>query len=327
VHVATENKLVSLTSFLQKSFAAEAPDGWQSSPERHLLPSTLEDELGFSPRVDILLENRALRKRIWIEFEISRADPAANHLKFAVGHLFHPAFAEDTFLSMVSNHVARGRANLGASTILLMRNLGISAFQTALLPNFKAPAIKELNHLPVVELQERGINVTEEIQRAFAVTAPAFSLKDDEVYYAANEFEVSRNAKQWNDETINDSGAALWGKRTVRYFVFDRTTGLFAPSKFCAFLPVSRQKTASMAETRIPVSPMTLAHYSALDQSALRFDGGNAQKHLQRRLGYSARRLADSPGRAQFQTWLSRHSNHIRVHPDGPIILVAASLR
>lgn len=314
---------MSLASFLQDSFAAEAPDGWQCSPERRLLPSALERELGFSPRVDILLENPAQRKRIWIEFEISRADPAANHLKFAVGHLFHPVFADDTFLSMVSNHVARGRANLGASAILLMRNSGINAFQTPLLPHLSAPAIKELNHLPVAELQARGIDVAGEVQRAFDVIAPAFSIKDDAVYYAANAFEVSRNARQWNDDMSRSGVVALWGKRTVRYFVYEQSARLFAPSKFCAFLPVSGLNSPAMPGKRIPVSPMTIAHYSALDQSAQRFDGGNAQKHLQRRLGYSARRLADFPGQEQFQAWLSHHCNHIRVHPDGAVILVA----
>jgi hypothetical protein len=318
---------VSLARFLQTSFAAEAPDGWQCSPEQRLLPSALERELGFSPRVDILLENPAQEKRIWIEFEISRADPAANHLKFAVGHLFHPVFADDTFLSMVSNHVARGRANLGASTILLMRNLGISAFQTPLLPQLNALAIKALNHLPVVELRTRGIDVAGEVQRAFAVTAPAFSIKDDEVYYAANEFEVSRNARQWNHDMSRNDLVALWGKRTVRYFVYDQSARLFAPSKFCAFLSVSGQKSPATPPMRVPVSPMTIAHYTALDQSALRFDGGNAQKHLQRRLGYSARRLADFPEQEQFQAWLSHHSSRIRVHPDGPIILAGPSLR
>jgi hypothetical protein len=317
---------MSLAHFLQTSFAAEVPDEWQCSSERRLLPADLERDLGFSPRVDIVLENPARKRRIWIEFEISRADPAANHLKFAVGHLFHPAVAADTFLSMVSNHVARGRANLGASAILLMRNLGINAFQTPLLPHLQASAVKELNHLAASELQARGIDVTGEVQRAFAVTAPAFSIKDDEVYYAANEFEVSRNVRQWNQELSRGRLVARWSKRTVRYFVYDQPARLFAPSKFCAFLPVSRQSGPSKVELQMPVSPMTIAHYTALDQSALRFDGGNAQKHLQRRLGYSARRLADFPEQSHFHAWLSRHASRIQVHPDGPIILVGPSL-
>ena len=71
-------------------------------------PQDLEligDDLG----VLRLPEPRLSTRRLWIEFEISRADPAANHAKFATAHLFRPWGPSDAFVSMISAHVARAR--------------------------------------------------------------------------------------------------------------------------------------------------------------------------------------------------------------------------
>ena len=62
----------------------------------------LERMLGFAPRADVLLSRADGSTRLWIEFEISRADPVANHAKFATAHLFEPRTSGDTFVSMVS---------------------------------------------------------------------------------------------------------------------------------------------------------------------------------------------------------------------------------
>jgi hypothetical protein len=315
---------MSLTTFLQESFAAEARDGWQSFSERKLLEPELAKELGFSPRVDLLLEHDSLGKRIWIEFEVSRADPAANHLKYTVGHLFSPNLSKDIFLSMVSNHVTRGRANLGATTVMLMRRLGICAFQTPLLPRIPATKIRELNHLTENELQSQGINVGEEIQRAVTVTKPAYSVKGDEVYYAGNHFEVSLNARQWNSDMCSSANAALWGKRTVKYFVYDRQSKSIAPCKFCAFLPILSDNVARPSSSTRLSSVMTVANYCALDQSALKFDGGNAQLHLRKRLGFDAWDLDRFAAKEEFKSWLAYHSGYVRVHRGGPVILMAA---
>ena len=74
--------------------------------------SLLEALLGYRPRVDVLLEREDGSRRLWIEFEVSRADPVANHAKFATAHLFQPQAEADSFLAMVSPHVARGRRSL-----------------------------------------------------------------------------------------------------------------------------------------------------------------------------------------------------------------------
>ncbi len=94
----------SLTTFLQQEFAHNCPAGWTSEREIRLLPYDLEAVLGYSPRVDVLLERQDASQRLWIEFEVSRADPVANHAKFATAHLFQPQPKTDVFVSMVSPH-------------------------------------------------------------------------------------------------------------------------------------------------------------------------------------------------------------------------------
>lgn len=119
-----------LATFLQRSFSDNCPSGWICRREVWLLPPDLEQFLGYSSRADVVLEREDGARRLWIEFEISRADPVANHAKFATAHLFQPQLENDCFVAMMSAHVERGRRNLAANTILLMRHVGMSAFQT-----------------------------------------------------------------------------------------------------------------------------------------------------------------------------------------------------
>ena len=113
-----------LGNYLQHEFIQLCPEGWTARQEQGLLKRELVQMLGYSPRVDVLLEKQDQSKRLWIEFEISRADPVANHAKFATSHLFEPQMRSDAFIAMVSPHVARGRRNLAANTITLMRHIG-----------------------------------------------------------------------------------------------------------------------------------------------------------------------------------------------------------
>jgi hypothetical protein len=123
-----------LAYYLQREFVRQVPSEWVGQCEQHILSENLEAILGYQPRADVVLQRRDGSRRLWIEFEVSRADPVANHAKFATAHLFQPQLNSDIFISMISSHVARGRRNLAANTILLMRNIGMSAFQTVLLP-------------------------------------------------------------------------------------------------------------------------------------------------------------------------------------------------
>ena len=127
--------------------------------------------LGYSARADVLLTRDDGTRRIWIEFEVSRADPVANHAKFATSHLFEPQPKTDTFVAMVSSHVTRGRRNLAANTILLMRRIGMRAFQTVLLPSISPADIKRLNHLSIAELLTKSIDTDSEIARAMLISS------------------------------------------------------------------------------------------------------------------------------------------------------------
>src|SRR5687767_14813347 len=102
-----------LARYLQEQFRSRCPEGWRCTAERPLLDARDRALLGYDPRADVLLERADGTRRLWIEFEISRADPAANHAKFATAHLFRPWGASDAFVSMISAHVARGRRTLG----------------------------------------------------------------------------------------------------------------------------------------------------------------------------------------------------------------------
>ncbi len=118
-----------LANFLQEAFAQQPPSGWSCRREMRVLSSDLEQLLGYSPRADVCLESTDTSRRIWIEFEISRADPVANHAKFATAHCSSRFATSETFVSMVSSHVARGRRNLASNTVHLLRHVGISLFK------------------------------------------------------------------------------------------------------------------------------------------------------------------------------------------------------
>lgn len=88
--IARLERMGNLARLLQHRFIEACPRGWRCMPEKRILDARLEKALGFAPRADVLLERQDGSRRLWIEFEISRADPVANHAKFATAHLFEP---------------------------------------------------------------------------------------------------------------------------------------------------------------------------------------------------------------------------------------------
>jgi hypothetical protein len=275
----------------------------------------------------VLLSRKDGTRRIWIEFEISRADPVANHAKFGTAHLFEPKTPDNVFVSMVSSHVTRGRHNLAASSIFLLRHIGIEAFQTMLLPQKPADAIKTLNHLPFQDLvSHSSLSVTGEIERAIAVSTPIAGLRSHRIFFASNVLEVMLNLHQWNAEVKTESGRSRWGKRTVTYFVFDPRTHRFAPSKYCAFLPVRHRLGQGNPASNIPPM-MDVSTYAELDESEARFDGAIARRHMCQRLCFSEEKLANSSPEIikAFDHWRRDHADSIALHPRGPIVLTPAA--
>lgn len=308
-----------LASYLQQQFQTHCPPGWQFQPEAQLLSADLCSLLGYAPQVDVLLTHQDGR-RLWIEFEVSRADPVANHAKFATAHLFQPQAERDIFLSMISPHVTRGRRNLAANAIWLMRYAGMHAFQTSLFPHTSPREIYRLNHLDRAALTQERLDIKREIQRALAVSETLAQVDTAAIHFIANHMELMLNLHQWNEEVLTPSGQAFWGRRTVTYFVYDPISRLFAPSKFCAYVSVP-----DTTRFTLPISgaTMTLARYAAIDHSEPIFDGHRAHRHLTDNLALTLMPAATQPKLlAQFQRWQERYEAAVRVHPSGLKFLV-----
>jgi hypothetical protein len=277
--------------------------------------------LGYTPRADVLLTRRGGSARIWIEFEVSRADPVANHAKFATANLFEPRPSTDTFVAMVSAHVDRGRHNLAASTVYLMRAVGMNAFQTLLFPQLQGDQVKALNHRPAEELLAHPpVAIAPEVARVLSVANSFASAGGHVIHFASNLFEVMLNVRHWNDEAATSAGMALWGRRTVTFFVHDRVSGLFAPSKYCAFVPVASRQTPGAAYLE-----MDMGTYVKLDERETRFDGAVARNPLARRLGMQVTRVADAaPAVVEaFWAWHAIRHAQLRLHPKGPYLIQA----
>jgi hypothetical protein len=309
-----------LASYLQEAFMSQPPSGWTCRREMRVLSSDFEQLIGYSPRADVCLEAANASRRIWIEFEISRADPVANHAKFATAHLFKPFETSDTFVSMVSSHVARGRRNLASNTVHLLRHVGISAFQTVLLPDVEPEEVKRLNHSSLDSLRSSNLDVPRELNRVFQIVEPVIEDDGHRIHFASELFDVIRNLHRWNSEVSQPEGAELWKRRTVTYFVFDPVSKLFAPSKYCAYsIPVRLSPISTTSASGL----MNIQTYCTLDESDRRFDGNRARTHLMTNLGMNLTAADNSPeiGFA-FNAWLSERATSVAVHPSGAKFLV-----
>ena len=216
--------------------------------------------------------------------------------------LFQPQRASKTFVSMVSSHVTRGRRNLAANTIFLMRHIGMSAFQTTLLPSLPPEEIRRINQLEKHLIAGLNLDTRQEIARAMIVSEALAMTGRYRVFFVGDLLEVMCNLQYWNRSVLTDDGRKLWGCRRASYFVFDPETKLFAPSKFCAFRPI----TADGADAaQIPAPNMTMDLYCSLGEEDPRFDGSRAWRHLRDHLGMSLEVIADAPAlSAHFQKWL-----------------------
>ena len=309
-----------LTVHLQDRFIDCCPPGWVAHREVRLLSTEFEQWFGYQARADVLLEQAGRERRLWIEFEVSRADPVANHAKFATTHLFFPQQPGNVFVSMVSAHVVRGRANLAANTITLMRRLGMAAFQTTLLPACSGEAIKRLNHLGLVELKRDPVDVSPDLERVLLLCEPLYDTGRYRLHFVGNLLEVMLNLRGWNAQIAAEESRRIWGRRTITYFVYDPDSRAFAPSKFCAYLAIP--KLPGLLESspdRPSVSTgLRIAEYLELHADS-RFDGARARIHLEKHL---AMRLADTGQRDAllpiFQTWLRGCADAIILHPSGP---------
>ena len=318
----------SLTLYLQDAFAEHCPKGWVCRREAALVGPEASARLGFAPRVDVVLEQATTSRRVWIEFEVSRADPVANHAKFATARFLEREGRDsDAFVSMASRHIVPGRLALAAGTAMLMRSVGIAAFQVDLLPAFDGDSIKRLNARPITAGAQ--LDVPSEIDRALKVSDAEVVGAEHRIHKADNAFAVAVSVRQWNADMRQPRMASLWGRRRVGYFVYDRISKLFAPSKFCAFVPtvgtVSTSKLPELMQGR--PAGMTMTVYAMLGEDDPRFDGRIAWRHLQDALGYDVVALdnADPDLRSRFETWHLQNAES--VHVRGPATILVPPIR
>jgi hypothetical protein len=271
-----------------------------------------------------MLERTDGTRRLWIEFEISRADPAANHAKFATAHVLRLWGESDAFVSMISAHVVRGRRNLGAGMIHVMRQVGIDAFQTLLLPELDREWIKALNH-DARSLQAVRPDVRPEIERVLAVAEPVAVSNEGRLHFAADVFDVMLNLRRWNEEADDPRQAEQWRRRAVRYVVVDPATGWCAPAKFAAYVLLPSRHKASPLPGGID-SRLTFDRYLMLDQAEPLFDGHRAWTYLTRRLGFTSRSYGQpSAEAAAFDAWYDRRERLLHIDRDQVRLLAPPS--
>lgn len=314
----------SLARHLQEQFTACCPDGWICEAEGRIVARETETLLGFAPQADLVLLEATSGRRISVELEISRADPVANHAKFAAAHLREPFPANHTFVSMMSRHIAPGRRNLGAQMIGVLRALGMRAFQTVLLPNMDGDRIMELNHASTARVQEEALPVEGEIQRVLQVALALGTSRDgeDELHFAANSTEVLTNVRSWNLELERSRSGGTWKRRRCRYFVHDPVTNRFAPSKFAAYVCLPSLLQSAPPIGRL-LTGMNLARYQKIDQDESIFDGNRAWNHLVKHLAFSKQPVGECSQRETldaFWRWIRQRDDAVQV-ADDPILL------
>jgi hypothetical protein len=303
---------------LQRRWVEAPPSGWVASREVAVISRTESRMLGYQPKADLMLQNEVTHQRVWIELEVSRADPAANHMKFGSAHLFNPFPPSDAFISLVSRHIATGRCNLAAHAIWMLRVNGLRAFQMPLLPELDARSIKRLNQGDV-SLEELP---TPDLAEILLATEPSGSSEGSGIYRVTNRLEVIMNIQQWNKDMASADARMAWGRRRVRYFVHDRSSNLFAPSKFAAYTRIPK---APAADEPLPYNPaMTVRAYSKIPHDTPIFDGRNAWQTISR-LGFQVTRAPECPAPIQqhFRSWLAHQAASLDADFDQAEILIS----
>ena len=306
-----------LAETLQRRWVESPPVGWTAMREVGVISAGEARMLGYQPKADLMFQNTSTRQRVWIELEVSRADPAANHMKFGSAHLLNPLPTSDAFVSLVSRHIATGRSNLAAHATWLLRANGLRAFQMPLLPELDALTIKRLNQ-GEVSLDKLP---TPDLGEILLATEPDGSSDGSGIYRVTNRLEVILNIHQWNKDMAEADSRAAWGRRRVLYFVHDSSSNLFAPSKFAAYTRIPKMPSS---DEPLPYNPaMTIRAYSKVPHETPIFDGRKAWQRISS-LGFEVTQARDCPPRVQghFRSWLAIHKDTLHSSYDEAEILI-----
>jgi hypothetical protein len=312
----------SLAPYLTRSMEAHLPAGWAGTAEARVFTPRQASEFGFQGACDLLLENQQECRKVWIEFEISRSDPVANQVKYAVRHVVSPYSAKESFISMGSTHLAPGRKLLLQANVHVLRRLGMRAFHLPLLPHLDGPEIQRLNQLDQGLLDRENLPVKKDVERLLAVIEPIASRGGIDAHYIGDLSEALLNVRRWNEQMTLEKNQRKWGKRTVTFFATDPTEKLFAPSKFCAY-QISGD-TDKKQDNELP-GAINISNYVRLGEQNPKFDGRLARLHLEKRLGMQLLEkgsLEETTIHKIFKNWLPKQEKYIRLHPKGPKFLV-----
>ena len=115
--------------------------------EASVFPESLCQEIGYSPAADLLVEYpwETIDVRIWIELEVSRADPVANPAKFLVAFSERSPRSGEVFVFAISQAIQKGRAALCRRFVEMMRTRGFPVFTEEYLPSATEHLISRLN--------------------------------------------------------------------------------------------------------------------------------------------------------------------------------------
>jgi hypothetical protein len=137
--------------------------------------------------------------------------------------------------------------------------------------------------------------------------------------------EVVYNIHRWNSDMARPELRKLWRKRSVRYFAHDPRSGLFAPSKFAAYLLMSAAAGKLAEGFSQTLTGMGVRAYTEIDQQHPLFDGNRAWEHLHRQLGMAVGPL-DALGAGavdRFWRWAERFADVVGIDSKGPVVLTA----
>ena len=158
-----------------------------------------------------------------------------------------------------------------------------------------------------------ALDTQSELDRALRVSDAEITDGGHRIHKVDNRFAVAVNVRQWNAELLDPKLATVWGRRRVSYFVYDQASRLFAPSKFCAFVPTVKTASAANLPALLEGRPagMTMPIYASLGEGDKRFDGAIAWKHLHQVLGYDLWDLSSAGHgiKAEFERWRAQSAD------------------
>jgi hypothetical protein len=203
-----------------------------------------------------------------------------------------------------------------------MRKVGMSAFQTTLFPNIPPAEIKRLNCTSKDLLIGIGLDVVSEIERVFATVTPVGRWGRLDVHYVGDLLDLLVNLRGWNTDIESAEGRKTWGRRSIGYFVHDPISKMFAPSKFCAYVPVL-PRSCGVEDGSADSFRMTTALYSHLNDGSHMMDGQKAWHHLTACLGMrSTQGIGTGSLAGHFARWHQKNCNIVTIRGGDPIILV-----